>query len=100
MTSPLVLLPKTAVAVNCCVLVGRIHALVGDKEREVISSDEGKNPLQLPNRISAENAAARLAKDVTRRILPFPLPKLNLAAMQAMLCPLLRLQKSASTPQQ
>jgi hypothetical protein len=46
-TSPLVLLPKIAVAVNCCVLVGVIHPLVGERESEVIESEAGKNPLQL-----------------------------------------------------
>src|SRR5215471_19272039 len=46
-TSPLVLLPKMADAVNCWVVITLIQPLVGDREIEVIESEAGKNPLQL-----------------------------------------------------
>jgi hypothetical protein len=59
-TSPVVLLPKVAVAVNCCVAVGLMSALVGDIAIETMVSEEGKKPLQLASNKTADNAAATM----------------------------------------
>jgi len=56
-TSLTVLLPSTAVAVNCCVFVGVIQPLGGDTVSDVISFDDGKKPLQLPMSTSDRAAA-------------------------------------------
>jgi len=69
-TSPEVLLPKVAVAVNCCVVVGVMNALVGDKVIAVISVDEGKNPPpQLLSRRAVKRAAAIPPNRITRCML-------------------------------
>lgn len=69
-TSPDVLLPKVAVAVNCCVVVGVIKALVGDKVIAVISVDEGKNPPpQLLSRRTMKRAAAIPPNHISRCML-------------------------------
>ncbi len=48
-TFPVVLLPNVPVAVYCCVLVGMICALAGERVIETMVSAEGKNPPpQLP----------------------------------------------------
>jgi len=66
-TSPDVLLPKVAVAVNCCVVVGVIKALVGDKVIAVISVDEGKNPSpQLLSSRAVKTPAATLPHHTSR----------------------------------
>ena len=68
-TSPEVLLPKVAVAVNCCVVVGVMKALVGDKVIAVISVDEGKNPPpQLLSRRAVRRAVKRAAAIPPNRI--------------------------------
>lgn len=67
-TSPLVLLPKIAVAVNCCVLVGVIHPLVGERESEVIESEAGKNPLQLARSRADARVTANLPHHFSRCI--------------------------------
>lgn len=56
---PALLFPKVAVAVNCWVACGLIHAPVGDSVSETMVSDEGKKPPQLVNRL-AMNSPARL----------------------------------------
>lgn len=69
-TSPDVLLPKVAVAVNCCVVVGVIKALAGDKVIAVISVDEGKNPPpQLLSSRAVKRAAAIPPSLITRCML-------------------------------
>jgi len=69
-TSPEVLLPKVAVAVNCCVVVGVMNALVGDKVIAVISVDEGKNPPpQLLSRRAIKRAAAIPPHHISRCML-------------------------------
>jgi hypothetical protein len=67
-TSPLVLLPKIAVAVNCCVFVGVIQPLVGDRERDVIESEAGKKPLQLPRSRAEARVIANLPHRFSRCI--------------------------------
>lgn len=67
-TSPLVLLPKIAVAVNCWVLVGVIHPLVGERESEVIESEAGKNPLQLARSRADATVNASLPYHFSRSI--------------------------------
>ena len=75
-TSPVVLLPKVAVAVNCAVVVGVIHALVGDNASAVMESEAGKNPLQLLRSTATVIAAVNFAHHVSRRILIIVPPKL------------------------
>lgn len=66
--SPLVLLPNTADAVNCCVVIGVIQPLVGERESEVIESEEGKNPLQLPRSRAVARVTASPTQDFSLRI--------------------------------
>jgi hypothetical protein len=69
-TSPDVLLPKVAVAVNCCVVVGVMNALLGDKVIAVISVDEGKNPPpQLLSRRAITTAATIPPNHISRCML-------------------------------
>ncbi len=83
-TSPFVLLPKVAVAVNCCVVVGVRKALAGDKEMAVISVDEGKNPPpQLLSRRTVKMPAANLPHHKSRCTLPILiLPKVEVILNQ------------------
>ena len=45
-TSPVLLSPKVAVAVNCCVCCGRMKGLLGEMDSETTVSLPGKNPEQ------------------------------------------------------
>ena len=86
-TSPVVLLPKVAVAVNCAVVVGVIHALVGDNASAVMESEAGKNPLQLLRSTATVIAAVNFAHCVSRRILVIEPPKLPESWNGKHLCP-------------
>lgn len=63
-TSPVVLLPKVAVAVNCCVPLGKAKALVGLMLSETISLAEGKKRPQ-PGRATAMTNAVRKPRNKT-----------------------------------
>lgn len=67
-TSPLVLLPKMADAVNCWVVVTLIQPLVGERESEVIESEAGKNPLQLARSRAEARATTNLLHHLIRCI--------------------------------
>lgn len=67
-TSPVVLLPKVAVAVNCCVPLGRMKAPLGESVSETIWVEAGKNPPQLLSKRAAVSAAAILPEIVTNLI--------------------------------
>ena len=56
-TSPVLLLPNRAVALNCCWVVGLIQAPVGEIERETMAVEDGKNPPQLLSRMARNTAA-------------------------------------------
>lgn len=72
-TSPLVLLPKIAVAVNCCVLVGVIQPLVGDSDSDVMESEAGKNPLQLARSRAVATVTANLLHHFSRCMSNIPI---------------------------
>ena len=60
-TSPVELLPKVAVAVNCCVTLGATVEFAGKIWSEVMVVDDGKNWPQL-----VENASAQRGTNITR----------------------------------
>ena len=65
-TSPVVLLPKVAVAVNCLVLCGLTNALVGDSEIDTIWSEAGKKPPQLLSKMAMAIGVTTLLEYVKR----------------------------------
>lgn len=72
LTLPVVLLPKVAVAVNCCVAFGRIMALAGDSEIDTIVSAEGKNPPQLLSSKAARTPALSLPSHLSHCTSAYP----------------------------
>lgn len=84
-TSPVVLLPKVAVAVNCCVPCGFTHALPGESEIETTASDAGKKPPQLLSNIAITIGAANLLKYLKRLmcfdVSPLPFRYANIIMM-------------------
>ena len=63
-TSPVVLLPNVAVAVNCVVPCGLTNALVGESVIERIWLEGGKKPPQLLSKTAIAMGAANLLKYV------------------------------------
>ena len=71
-TSPVVLLPNVPVAVYCCVPVGRIWALVGERVIETMVLELGKNCPLLATRKVTKSPAASLPIHVGRCTLIIP----------------------------
>jgi hypothetical protein len=67
-TSPVLLLPKVAVAVNCCVPPGVMYPLAGDSDSETMVVAEGKKPEQLANRNVRQRVAAVLEHSARSRL--------------------------------
>lgn len=86
------MLPKVAVAVNCCVVVGLIHAPVGDSAIAMIESEAGKKPPQLVSSRAA-NTATAVVKKANPRMIFVPLlctgtlSRLNDVSTGALSCP-------------
>ena len=78
-TSPVLLLPKVAVALNCWVAVGFTKALVGETASETIVVDLGKKPgqpYQPPNIIASGSATANFQtfESPVLDTIPAPIP--------------------------
>src|ERR1039458_7332400 len=71
-TSPVELSPNVPVAVYCCVAVGLIWALVGERVIETIVLEDGKNCPQLATIIVTKSPAASLPIHVGRCTLIIP----------------------------
>lgn len=59
--SPMVLLPKVAVAENCCVACGLTNGPVGETDSAVMVLEDGKKPLQETSETSINATTPRVA---------------------------------------
>lgn len=67
-TSPVLLLPKVAVALNCCVACGITNVPVGETARETMVSLDGKKPEQLVRRMATRHATTHRQKMLSLRL--------------------------------